>query len=149
MIGWQTAFASQAYLCGTEIQGIVILAHDNYHPQAWHGTLIVWCGISVALGVNMVGGKLLPRLEAVMLVVHILGFFGVVIPLTYMANHKSPREVFLTVQNGGNFPTQGLSWFVGSISCAYAFAGGDAAVHVGLEPVEGLTGHQLTILVDG
>lgn len=133
MIGWQTAFASQAYLCGTEIQGVITLAHSNYHPQAWHGTMFVWCAILVALVVNMVGGKLLPRLEAVMLVVHILGFLGIIIPLTYMSNHKSAQEVFLSVQNGGNFPTQGLSWFVGSIGCVYAFAGGDAAVHVCLE----------------
>lgn len=145
MIGWQTAFASQAYLCGTEIQGVVILAHDNYQPQAWHGTMFVWCAISVALGVNMVGGKLLPRLEAVMLVVHILGFLGIIIPLTYMANHKSAQEVFLSVQNGGNFPSQGLSWFVGSIGCVYAFAGGDAAVHVGLETLQGLAKFQLRI----
>lgn len=95
--------------------------------------MFVWCAILVALVVNMVGGKLLPRLEAVMLVVHILGFLGIIIPLTYMSNHKSAQEVFLSVQNGGNFPTQGLSWFVGSIGCVYAFAGGDAAVHVCLE----------------
>lgn len=129
-MGWQTAFASASYLCGTEIQGTAILAHRYYEAEAWHGTLIVWAALSAALLANLVGGKFLPRLEAVILVVHIVGFFGILIPLTYMSEHKTTDEVFLQFLNSGKFQTQGVSWFVGMTSCAFAFAGGDAAVHV-------------------
>jgi amino acid transporter len=80
--------------------------------------------------VNLVGGKFLPRLENLILVVHILGFFGILIPLTYMADHKTKEEVFTQFSNGGGFATDGLSWFVGMTGCVFAFAGGDAAVHV-------------------
>jgi amino acid transporter len=130
VMGWQTAFASASYLCGTEIQGTAILAHKLYEPEAWHGTLIVWAALVAALLANLVGGKFLPRLEAVILVIHIIGFFGILIPLVYMSEHKSNDEVFLQFLNSGEFPTQGISWFVGMTSCAFAFAGGDAAVHV-------------------
>ncbi|CAI7675754.1 unnamed protein product [Penicillium manginii] len=133
VMGWQTAFASASYLCGTEIQGTAILAHKLYEPEAWHGTLIVWAALVAALLANLVGGKFLPRLEAIILVVHIIGFFGILIPLVYMSEHKSNDEVFLQFLNSGEFPTQGISWFVGMTSCAFAFAGGDAAVHMAEE----------------
>jgi len=97
----------------------------------------MWASIAVALLCNLVGGKFLPRLEGFLLIVHILGFFGIVIPLTCMADHKSNHEVFLDFLNGGNFATQGLSWFVGISGCVFAFAGGDAAVHVSIECIRG------------
>lgn len=105
------------------------MAHSNYSSEPWHGTLIMWAAIFLALGINIVGGKLLPRLELVILVVHVLGYFAILIPLTYMGNHKTNQEVFKEFVNGG-FPTDGLSWFVGMTGCVFAFAGGDAAVHV-------------------
>lgn len=117
-------------MCGTQIQGVAVLAHKNYSPEKWQGTLICWCVLLVALGINVAGGKLLPRLESLILVVHILGFFGIMIPLVYMSEHNTAKEVFTEFNNGGGFPTDGLSWFVGATGCVFAFAGGDAAVHV-------------------
>lgn len=129
-IGWQAAFCSSSFLAGTEIQGVVTLAHANYEPKAWQGTLIMWASIALALMINVVGGKLLPRVETVVLVVHIVGYFGILIPLTYMADHKSNQEVFQNFVNSGGFPSDGLAFFVGMTGCVFAFAGGDAAVHV-------------------
>jgi hypothetical protein len=63
-------------------------------------------------------------------VVHIVGFFAILIPLVYMAEHNTKEQVFLSFQNGGGFKTQGLSWFVGMTTCAFAFGGADASVHV-------------------
>ncbi|KAB8222945.1 hypothetical protein BDV33DRAFT_201084 [Aspergillus novoparasiticus] len=83
--------------------------------------------------VNLVGGKLLPRIETVLLVVHILRFSGILIPLACLSEHKPKEEVFLEFLNSGGFSTQGLSWFVGMTSCAFGFAGGDAAVHMSEE----------------
>ncbi|EAW13292.1 putative GABA permease [Aspergillus clavatus NRRL 1] len=133
VIGWQAAFASSSFIAGTQIQGAVILAHKYYQPEPWHGTLIMWAAVFLALGINLVGGKVLPRLETLILVIHILGFFGVLIPLTYMSEKKTREEVFDTWVNSGQWPTQGLSWFVGMTGCVFAFAGGDAAVHMAEE----------------
>jgi hypothetical protein len=49
-----------------------------------------------------------------------------------MADHGTAEEVFTQFLNTGNFPSQGLSFFVGTVGCIFAFAGGDAAVHVRL-----------------
>lgn len=112
-------------------QGAAVLGNTQYKAMPWQGTMIVWASLACALFVNLAGRKLLPRIETVLLVAHILGFFGVMIPLAYMPDHKTKEEVFLEFLNNGQFATQELSWFVGMTSCAFAFAGGDAAVHVG------------------
>ncbi|KAJ5137874.1 amino acid transporter [Penicillium atrosanguineum] len=112
---------------------VAILANEAYNAMSYQGTLIMWATLVVALLSNLVGGRFLPRLEGFVLVIHILGFFAIIIPLTYMSDHKTDREVFLEFLNGGNFATQGLSWFVGLSGCVFAFAGGDAAVHMAEE----------------
>ncbi|KAJ5814483.1 hypothetical protein N7474_006260 [Penicillium riverlandense] len=133
VLGWQSAFAACAFLTGKMIQGAAIVGNNLYNALPWEGTLIIWASLSLALLVNLIGGKLLPRIEVIILVVHILGFFGILIPLVYMADHNTKEQVFLSFQNEGGFSTQGLSWFVGMTSCAFAFAGGDAAVHMSEE----------------
>ena len=121
-------------MAGTEIQGAIILGRNAYNALPYQGTLLMWAVVLVAFGVNTIGGKFLPRLETLILVIHILGYFGVLIPMTYMADHKSTREVFTEFTNGGNLYTDGLSFFVGMTGCVFAFAGGDAAVHVSRRP---------------
>ena len=76
------------------------------------------------MAVNMIGGKFFPRMETVILVTHITEFLAIVIALTSMADNKSAQEVFTEFRNGGNLPADGM------MDCAFAFAGGDAAVHV-------------------
>lgn len=132
-IGWMSAFTSASFFAGTEIQGVVTISHPNYDPKAWQGTLIMWAAICLALAINIVGGKLLPRFETLVLLVHLFGYFGILIPLTYMADHKSSKEVFKDFVNSGGFPTDGLAFFVGMTGCVFAFAGGDAAVHMAEE----------------
>ncbi|KAJ5112667.1 hypothetical protein N7532_000712 [Penicillium argentinense] len=129
VVGWQAAFASGAFLFGTQVQGASALAHEAYDPKAYQGTLLMWAFLCIVLITNMVGGKFLPRLESGLLCFHIVGLFGIIIPLLVRAEHKSKEQVFKEFLNGGEFPTQGLSWFVGLSGAAFAFAGGDASVH--------------------
>ncbi|CAL00903.1 uncharacterized amino-acid permease C15C4.04c [Aspergillus awamori] len=133
VIGWQAAFASSSYMAGTEILGAIILGRNTFNSQPYQGTLLMWAVVVVALIVNIIGGKFLPRLETLILMIHILGYFGVLIPMTYMSDHKSTEEVFKDFTNGGHLYTDGLSFFVGMTGCVFAFAGGDAAVHMAEE----------------
>ncbi|KAJ5266655.1 choline transport protein [Penicillium angulare] len=78
---------------------------------------------------NLIGGKCLQSLETPTFVIHILGFFRILVPLAYMSSHKSTSEVFGPIQNSGDFASDGLAWFVGMASSINLFAGGDAAIH--------------------
>lgn len=130
VIGWQATFATACYLTGTMIQGVAVLTHPDYVPASWHPTMYYWAVVAFAVGINIVGRSVLPRLEGLILVVHILGFFAVMIPLVSLAEIGSARDVFTQFNNQGNWSSDGLSFFVGLIGCVFAFAGGDAAVHV-------------------
>ncbi|KAJ5200042.1 Amino acid/polyamine transporter I [Penicillium cf. griseofulvum] len=133
VIGWQATFATSCYLVGTLIQGLVILTNSTYEPKKWHPTLLFWAVVAFAVVINSIGGKVLPRFEGMILIIHILGFFAILIPLTYMADHGTAKEVFTQFLNTGNFPSQGLSFFIGTVGCIFSFAGGDAAVHMSEE----------------
>ena len=78
--------AGSAYVCGTQIEAVIQLNNPNYVPQQWHGTLLLWATVIVAVLINTVFGQLLPPIEALMLVVHVLGFFGILIPLIYVSS---------------------------------------------------------------
>ena len=67
--------------------------------------------------------RLLPKVEGLILILHLLGFFSIFIPLVYMAPHGRAVDVFTAFLNEGGWPTQGLSFFVGLIGNVFAFLG--------------------------
>ncbi len=76
--------AGGGYICGTQIEAVIQLNNPDYVPQRWEGTLLFWAAIVFAVLINTVFGKLLPPIEALMLVIHVLGFFAVLVPLVYV-----------------------------------------------------------------
>ena len=63
---------------------IIALAQLNYPaytPALWQGTLVYWCVMAVAILINMYASKILPKIESGILVLHIAGFFAILIPL--------------------------------------------------------------------
>ncbi len=123
MAGWQALAASGGYLCGTMIQGLVVLNHPNYNPQNWQGTLLFWAAILFAVVFNTVISSVLPQIEGLVLVIHILGFFAILIPLIYLAPHGSGSEVMTLFFNEGDWPSQGLSFFVGLNGLVFSLLG--------------------------
>ena len=121
--GWQAAVASGGFLTGTLIQGLIALTVPSYNPKSWHGTLLFWAVIFFAVFINTIVSSLLPKFEGLILILHIIGFFAILIPLVYLGPHGSADEVFTTFLNGGGWPTQGLSFFVGLIGNVFAFVG--------------------------
>lgn len=134
VIGWQTGQASVAFLAASIIQAVAILNHPNYAPTRWQGTLIFYGVIAFIVFINTFLARWLPKIEGLILCLHILGFFGILIPLVYLAPHGSAKDVFETFLNGGGgWPTNGLSFFVGLITSVFSFLGADAACHMSEE----------------
>lgn len=122
--GWQALVASGGYLCGTLIQGLIVLNHPGYVFERWHGTMLFWAVLLVAIFVNTVVSSMLPKIEGLILILHVLGFFAVLIPLVYMAPHGSASDIFTLFLNEGGWSTQGLSFFVGLLGSTFSFLGG-------------------------
>ncbi|KUJ16112.1 amino acid transporter [Mollisia scopiformis] len=132
-IAWIAVLAVGSIFTGTMVQGLIILNYPDYEPKALHGALLAWAVIAVSIFVNTVIAGLLPVLEGVILLIHILGFIAIMTSLLYLSPHSSVEDVFFRSVNGGNWPTQGLSYCIGFVGNVATFVGADAAVHMSEE----------------
>ena len=123
MWGWQATLASVYYLAGAQIQGLITLTNNSYHPHPWHTVLLFWASTVFTIFMNTIVGKFLPKFEGSILIIHILGFFAILLPLVILGPHQDASEVFKTFLNTGNWPTQGLSFMIGLIGSVYTFTG--------------------------
>ncbi|PQE21121.1 hypothetical protein CJF32_00005552 [Rutstroemia sp. NJR-2017a WRK4] len=139
VIGWQAGQASVAFLCATMIQGVVVLNHPDYVPERWQATLILYAILAFMLFINTFLSRWLPKIEGLVLCVHILGFFGILIPLVYLAPHGSAKDVFTTFLNEGKWQTDGVSFFVGLVTSVVSFLGTDSACHMSEEIINSST----------
>jgi amino acid transporter len=133
VIGWQAGQASVAFISASMIQGLMILNNPNYNAQRWQGTLIFYAVITFIVFINTYLARWLPKIEGLVLCVHILGFFAILIPLVYLAPHGDAKDVFATFINGGGWSSNGLSFFIGLITSVFSFLGADSACHMAEE----------------
>jgi choline transport protein len=77
----------------------------------------------VVVLVNTAAAKLLPKIEGAILVIHIVGFFAILIPLVHLAPYGSPASVFTEFVNIGGYSSNGLAFFIGLISTNLPFVG--------------------------
>ncbi|CAN9446426.1 unnamed protein product [Alternaria alternata] len=134
LCGWLASLGSGAFLTGGLIQGLLMLCQpDTYVPQNWHVTLLYWAIIAFCVFINIAAGWLLPKFEGALLVLHILGFFAILIPLLVLGPQGNAKEIFTTFVNMGGWQSQGLSFCVGIMGSVFAFVGGDGPIHLSEE----------------
>jgi len=133
VLGWQAGICGQCVTVAFQIEGIILLNEADYEPQAWHRVLLTIATVSVAVIFNSFFAPRLPLVEGMVLVLHVFGFFAILIPLWVFAPIKSSAEVwtdFTEVTGWGNI---GLACLVGLTSPLYALIGPDSAVHMSEE----------------
>ncbi|THY96135.1 amino acid transporter-like protein [Aureobasidium pullulans] len=145
-IGWQVYLAGVCFMIGRIIQGLMILNLDSYDPQPWHVTLITIAVAILAIMFNTVLAEQLPVLEGVALLLHMLGFFAIIIPLWVMGPRRNSYDTLLNFTNNGGWPSTSLSAMIGmSASPLSVLIGFDCSVHMGesLETIHELITDQL------
>lgn len=122
--GWLGTVASAGYLTSSVMQAVIALTNPGYNPQPWQTLFIFWAVILFAVFINTVLSSLLPKFEGLILILHILGFFAILLVLVNLGGPKGDAEIiFTTFINAGGWPTMGLSFFVGLLGNAFAFVG--------------------------
>ena len=139
--GWQAILAGSAYLGGNMIIALAQLNHPSYSPVLWQGTMVYWAVMAVAILLNMYASKILPKLESFLLILHIAGFFAILITLVVVGGWHGPmpnlladyeqmapqkvsaHDVFTVFENGGGWPTTTVSVFVGLLGSVFATYG--------------------------
>jgi hypothetical protein len=96
---------------------------DTYVHQPWHGTVFVIGNACTAFIFNTFLAQKLPIIEGVILIIHVFGFFAVLIPLWVLAPIQSPSRVFLNIEDRGGWGNDGLSCLIGLVAPVYALIG--------------------------
>lgn len=118
---------------GTVIQGLIVLDDSAYVSERWQGTLLVMAVAAFSIIFNSFLASKLPMVEGLVLILHLVGFFAVLIPLWILAPRFSASEAFGTITNLGGWPSNGLSFMVGLLTPVYTLLGADSAVHMAEE----------------
>ncbi|KAK5165237.1 uncharacterized protein LTR77_009335 [Saxophila tyrrhenica] len=133
VLGWQVNIASGCYLVTLQLQGIIALNDSAYVPQPWHGTLMIIAVATLAIVFNTFFAKRLPLIEGLVLIIHVFGFFAILIPLWVLSPIQPAKEVFTSFTSAYGWPSQGLACLVGIVGPMYSLLGPDSAVHMSEE----------------
>lgn len=133
VLGWQSAAATVSYLAGKQIQGLIILNNRSYVPKAWHGTMLIWAVLSICLVFNTFFSRKLPLVEGVIVVLHIAGFFAVIVPLWVMSDRSSSKEVFTKFEDSMMWGSLPFAVILGLTGAASTFVGSEAGAHMAEE----------------
>jgi len=140
VLGWQAGIAGQCTTVALQIIGMISLNNDSYVPQAWHIVLLTIADITIAVVFNSFFARKLPLVEGLVLVLHVCGFFAILIPLWVFAPRHSSLDVWTNFSQAQELPAPsqpwpsiGLACLVGLSSSIYALIGPDSCVHMAEE----------------
>ena len=117
-------------MVGLIIQGLIAFNDASYEFHNYHGTLLAIAVIVFAIVFNTVLAQRLPLMEGLIVVLHILGFFAIIIPLWVMAPRTKPEIALLEFTNNGGWSTTGLAAMVGLNGPLSVLIGYDCSVHM-------------------
>ena len=128
-IAWQAGFAVSAYLVANLTLAIASAQHPEYVLENWHGLLVIYAIVILGVIVNTYLGVIFPALESMVFIVHVIGYFIILIVLSYLAPKQPASFVFENFFNGGEFSSMGQSVLAGAVPIMLGFAGKTVAYH--------------------
>jgi choline transport protein len=117
-------------MVGSVIQGLIALNVQDYVWHNYHGTLLTIAAIAFSVIFNTVLAVQLPLLEVIVLILHVTGFFAIVITLWIMAPRATAQAALLNFTNFGGWSSTGLSAMVGLTTPLSVLIGYDCSVHM-------------------
>jgi choline transport protein len=109
------------------------LNNPNYIPERWHGTLLIIAVATFSIIFNTLLARKLPLVEGTVLVLHIFGFFAVLVTMWVLAPRSPASEVFNAFQDNAGWGSIGLSVMLGQLAPIFSLLGSDAATHMSEE----------------
>ena len=106
-----------------------MIRHTPY--ERWHGTLLAWALLAIPVIVNIFERRVLPGLEVVGVVTHLLFFLVWIIVLAAMAPKINIGFVLATNSFGiSRWSKHGFQWCVGLLSAVFLLGGFDEVLHI-------------------
>jgi choline transport protein len=145
-LGWQASIALTSFAAGNITLELASVMHPTYTPALWHGTLMTILMAVLAVMVNTLGAKRLPMLEAAILLLHVFGFFAVLIPLWVIAPKISAKEAFTSFSNTGGWSSIGAAVVIGQLT-AVGSLGGRNRCSLNVSPANSLKDLMLQLIL--
>ena len=131
--GWVSVLAGISSVSAALIQGLAVANNPNYVPQRWHITLIIWAICVVEALMNIYTFWLIPWIELLAGVLHVVLFIIFVVVLVTMAPRHTAEFVFLDRATASGWNNDFISWNLGLLTPVWGFIGFDGVVHMGEE----------------
>ncbi|TKA83834.1 hypothetical protein B0A55_00137 [Friedmanniomyces simplex] len=132
-MAWQSANAMGIFLVGSLIQTMILVNDENYAFPSWQGTFLAFAAMGIAYMGNVYGSRVLQRWQNAVCAIHILGYFGYIIPIWINAPRATHQQVWADWQNEGGWGSLGLAVLVGQLSGISQQTGIDTAAHMSEE----------------
>jgi choline transport protein len=71
--------------------------------------------------------------EALGMILHVVGFFVILVPMIYLSAHADAKVIFTTFTNKGGWPTQGVAFMTILSGAVFDFLGSDSVIHMAEE----------------
>lgn len=146
---WQSFVASDCLYSAQLIMSVASIANPDFVPKTWQTALISILIGAIVTAINVLGAKRLALVENVFVMLHVAGFFIVLITIAVVAPMNSAHDVFLKFSdNGGGYPTSewmrtflalinadkasivGLGVMVGQVPAMWNVLASDAVAHL-------------------
>ena len=85
--------------------------------------MFYWAILLLSVLVNILGIRIFPHIETAAFIFHISFFFVLLVPLVYLSPQSTARFVFTDFGNVGGWNSNGVNWFLGLLTSAWAFVG--------------------------
>ncbi|CAG8185455.1 unnamed protein product [Penicillium salamii] len=138
--GWVTVFSWSALVCiapyfiGTQIQGMVVLAHPDYKLVRWRGTLLMWAVAIIPIIVNVFARRVLAGIEVAAGIMHVVFLPITIIVFVALAPPNPDSFVWNTFVGGlSGWKDSGVTFSIGLLGVITPLAGVDGIIHMAEE----------------
>ncbi|KAL3459003.1 amino acid/polyamine transporter I [Aspergillus heterothallicus] len=138
--GWVTVFSWSALVCiapyfiGTQIQGMVVLAHPEYKLVRWRGTLLMWAVAIIPIIINIFARRVMGGIEVAAGIMHVV-FLPVTIAVFVILAPRNPDSFVWDTFVGGlsGWKDSGVTFSIGLLGVITPLAGVDGVIHMAEE----------------
>jgi amino acid transporter len=110
-----------------------VLNIKSYGFERWHGTLLTFIFLVIAVLFNSFLARKLPLVQRIFVACHIVGVV-IFIPLLALSPKRTGGSPLVEFYNPGGWSSVGLATMIGTLAPTSSLIGFDCSVHMGQLP---------------
>ena len=120
---WTSTLAGVANTTAYTLQSLAAANYPDYEAERWHVTLIIFALLVVGGLLNVYAWRLIPWIETLAGILHVLLFIIFMVVLTSLAPKHNADSVFLTPASYSGWNNKFVSFNLGLMTPSWGFVG--------------------------